>query len=161
MASTLGIEKVKDGRFHKVWKSIKDKINGYEALWICALLAVILAAIALYAFLHTHVWGLNMPANQEQWGQYGDFVGGVLGTLVAFVSVYYLVRTLQEQRDANIKVSANNENVAKMHILQQFDNNYQQLLRLYHEAVEDYAHGKEIGKKALGKWVCVSYPEKS
>jgi len=94
-----------------------------------------------------------MPANHEQWGQYGDFVGGVFGTVVAFVSVYYLVRTLKEQQAANLTVSENNSLVAHMHTIQQIENNFQKLLQLYNKAVGDYAFDNEKGKKALEKWV--------
>ena len=154
MESTSKLEKVKTGWFYDIWNTIKGKINGYEALFWCALIAIVLSLVTLCAFLRATSWGLCMPANQEQWGQYGDFVGGVLGTLAAFISVYYLVRTLKEQMNANVKVSENNEHVVKMNMVQQFDNNYQQLLQLYHKAVADYSFDKdEKGKKALERWV--------
>ena len=88
MESTSKLEKVKTGWFYDIWNTIKGKINGYEALFWCALIAIVLSLVTLCAFLRATSWGLCMPANQEQWGQYGDFVGGVLGTLAAFISVY-------------------------------------------------------------------------
>lgn len=68
-------------------KIIKDKFREYSVLVIIALLVLVLVIYAYFRF--------KGDADKTMWGLYGDYVGGFLGTIVAFLSVYYLVATLQ------------------------------------------------------------------
>lgn len=128
---------------------MRDLLPDYIGFICCVVLCLIVGGIALYAFHHTFKWGLSYPANHSQWGLYGDFIGGVLGTLVAIFSVYYLIRTLREQQQANERVSINYKDVAEVYQVQQFDNNYQHLIKLYQEAIGGYKHDNAIGRSAL------------
>jgi uncharacterized membrane protein len=95
-------------------KIIKDKFREYSVLVIIALLVLVLVIYAYFRF--------KGDADKTMWGLYGDYVGGFLGTIVAFLSVYYLVATLREQQRANVMVSKNNQEVAEVYLAQQFDN---------------------------------------
>ena len=108
-------------------KIIKDKFREYSVLVIIALFVLVLVIYAYFRF--------KGDADKTMWGLYGDYVGGFLGTIVAFLSVYYLVATLREQQRANVMVSNNNKEVAEVYLAQQFDNNYQHLIKLYQDAV--------------------------
>lgn len=124
-------------------KIILDKLKEYSVLAICALIILAFAFYAYYRF--------KGNADKALWGQYGDFVGGFLGTIVALLSVYYLVATLREQQRANERVSNNNKEVAEVYLAQQFDNNYQHLIKLYLDAISSYTIDTIKGREALKK----------
>ena len=128
---------------------MRDLLPDYIGFICCVVICLIVGGIAIYAFHHTFEWGVSYPADHSQWGLYGDFIGGVLGTLVAGFSVYYLIRTLREQQQANERVSINYKDVAEVYQVQQFDNNYQHLIKLYQEAIGGYKHDDAIGRSAL------------
>lgn len=128
---------------------MRDLLPDYIGFICCVVICLIVGGIAIYAFHHTFEWGVSYPADHSQWGLYGDFIGGVLGTLVAVFSVYYLIRTLREQQQANERVSINYKDVAEVYQVQQFDNNYQHLIKLYQEAIGGYKHDDAIGRSAL------------
>ena len=124
-------------------KLIKDKFGEYAVLTIIALIIFVLEFYAYFRF--------KGDADKTMWGQYGDFVGGFIGAIVALLSVYYLVATLREQQRANIIVSNNNKDLAEVYLAQQFDNNYQHLIRLYQDAVNSYSVENLNSREALNK----------
>ena len=128
---------------------MRDLLPDYIGFICCVGICLIVGGIALYAFHNTFQWKISYPADHSIWGLYGDFIGGVLGTLVAIFSVYYLIRTLREQQQANEKVSNNYKDVAEVYQVQQFDNNYQHLIKLYQEAIGGYRHNDATGRRAL------------
>lgn len=128
---------------------MRDLLPDYIGFICCVGICLIMGGVALYAFHHTYKWGISFPADHSLWGLYGDFIGGVLGTLVAVFSVYYLIRTLREQQQANERVSINYKDVAEVYQVQQFDTNYQHLIKLYQEAIGGYKHDDVKGRSAL------------
>lgn len=133
---------------------MRDLLPDYIGFICCVVICLIVGGIAIHAFHNTFQWSISYPADHSQWGLYGDFIGGVLGTLVAIFSVYYLIRTLREQQQANEKVSINYKDVAEVYQVQQFDNNYQHLIKLYQEAIGGYKYGEAIGRRALKLKIC-------
>ena len=91
------------------------------------------------------------------WGYYGEFIGGLLGTIVSIFNVYYLIRTLREQQSANEKVSKSNKDIAEVYLVQQFENNYQHLISLYKDAISGYKDDNLIGRGALKKKIDKMY----
>lgn len=74
-------------------------------------------------------------------GTYGDFIGGVIGTLVALYSAYLLVKTLGCQISVNSDVMDTNRNIVKTNntaiyqsFLQVFDNKFHTMFDNYKEA---------------------------
>lgn len=66
--------------------------------------------IALSLSIMILVWGgyyLNfgmggsLSAKTDVWGQFGDYVGGVLNPILSFISIYLLINSLSLQREAN------------------------------------------------------------
>ena len=115
----------------------------------CLLLFIAGCLGTLYAFHQHFDWGFSYPANHEQWGLYGDFIGGVLGTIVAIFSVYFLIQTLRAQVDANGKEFDNFKEMSVVYKAQQFNNNFNHLVKLYHDAIEGYKKDGAEGKDAL------------
>lgn len=45
--------------------------------------------------------GLNVSGDPAVWGQLGDYVGGILNPILSFISIIYLIYSLNLQREAN------------------------------------------------------------
>mgnify|MGYP000013624214 CR=1 FL=1 len=80
-------------------------------------------------------------------GTYGDFIGGVIGTLVALYSAYLLVKTLGCQISVNSDVMDTNRNIVKTNntaiyqsFLQVFDNKFHTMFDNYKEAKQAYRY---------------------
>lgn len=61
-------------------------------------------------FLIASVWGFyyfnfgingTLSQSSEVWGQFGDYVGGVVNPLLGFITIYLLIQSLTLQREAN------------------------------------------------------------
>lgn len=73
-------------------------------------------------------WTLG-PIDTAIWGQYGDLVGGFVGTIVALVGVLLLFETLKEQR--------------RIYTKQQVETRFFELLKLHRDNVtETHSKGK-------------------
>ena len=71
-------------------------------------------------------------------GTFGDFIGGVLGTLVALYSAYLLVRTLGNQLSVNSDVMDTNKKTIYQSFIQIFDNKFNTLFDIYRQAKQNY-----------------------
>ena len=72
-----------------------------------------------------HLFNPSYVVDDELLGAYGDFVGGVLGTIFALISILFLIRTFNQQREVTEKNQEQLEN-------QRFNDLFFELLRLYH-----------------------------
>ncbi|WP_421186995.1 hypothetical protein [Aeromonas enteropelogenes] len=45
--------------------------------------------------------GFNVSDDPAVWGQLGDYVGGILNPILSFISIIYLIYSLNLQREAN------------------------------------------------------------
>lgn len=96
--------------------------------------------------------------NSSLFANFGDFVGGVLGSIIAFYSVYMLVRTFQNQITTNANVVKANESsietnkntiesnkkIIEQTQLQIFDSRFNLLLSLYHKAIDSYVTNNQL-----------------
>ncbi len=71
------------------------------------------------------------------WGTFGDFFGGVIGTILTLISVIYVVKTFREQQ--------------KEAKTQRFNDMFFELLRVYQEQVEELCIKGKDGKEYCGK----------
>jgi len=111
-----------------------------------------LGACIVFFWQQWKTFGFSYPIDYNLFGTLGDFIGGILGTIIAFYSVYLLVRTFQNQietnasvtttnksvTDANKDVISTNKKIVRQSQLQIFDSRFNTLLDLYHKAVEAY-----------------------
>lgn len=119
---------------------------------ISALIIGIFFIILVCCFTWEFPFNINWPIAAERWGQFGDFFGGVIGTLITYLSILFLYKAYKEQRLANIeshetnsKISQQNKDLSLIetkHLyneqLQQFENKFNRLLMLYQEAISCY-----------------------
>ena len=50
------------------------------------LLAVFLAILGFFFFISHRYFSLAKPIDGAVWGEFGDFIGGVIGTIIAYIS---------------------------------------------------------------------------
>lgn len=97
----------------------------------------IMGAAFIIFFSGVFKWGrmivwkdVNYVADNELLGTFGDFIGGVLGTIFTIISTLLVVRTFWHQR----KVTKDNEK--EVHI-QRFNDLFFELLRIYQNEVNE------------------------
>lgn len=63
-------------------------------------LAIIILAAFFAGVVGVYIWkfGIKISTEQEVWGQFGDYLGGVINPAVGFITIILLVITLNTQR---------------------------------------------------------------
>lgn len=89
----------------------------------------IIISCVIFIWNHTiQVFDSKYSADTNILGTYGDFVGGVLGTIFTLISVLLVIRTFKEQQNVS---NQNNEQLE----VQRFNDLFFELLRLYQSEV--------------------------
>lgn len=136
----------------------ENKILFYTFICGAALSLIILLIVAWY-FCHNNIYygEKDWVVQHDVIGTYGDFIGGVLGTLVALYSSYLLVRTLGNQLSVNSDAMNTNKNIIATNNttiyqtnLQIFDNKFCAFFDNYKLAKLNYRHEtKRIHKQKV------------
>ncbi|PTV59132.1 hypothetical protein [Pseudomonas putida] len=124
------------------------------------LLAVVLTALLIAISLLTLFvikFGYAPSDSQESWGQFGDFVGGILNPLFSIIGLFALLHTIVLQSKElskstkELKASAKAlKRQNKHNARQQFDNNFFQLLTLNLSLISSvHLRGKVSGEAAF------------
>lgn len=130
--------------------------------WNWFLFVAILSTIAIVACFVLFLWkqavmfDWDASVNNELLGTLGDFVGGILGTLIAIYSIAMLVKTLNAQIDSNANMKDTNDNIIetnnaqiKLSIQQLFDNKFQVFFAQYRDTIAAYVDKDLTGRQAL------------
>lgn len=152
---------------------IDDKVTG-ESLKLDKIfyrygrLGLIVFCFVFLSTLICFIWKFPLfefdyPIDSERWGQLGDFFGGIIGTIITFLSVIFLYKAFKEQRLANVEAHEVNAEIIKqseqsvnLNRLQRFDANYCTLLNLYKDAIAGYKSSSElipVGKASMSNLV--------
>lgn len=115
-----------------------EKDANFTWLWVSVGIFLGFVIGVPFVFIFAHPWNFTCSADSAQWGQYGDFIGGLLGTAIALLSVYYLIKTLRKQIAANLAASNNNLVISNVNYLQQTDTKICHLIEFYKEVRESY-----------------------
>ncbi|WP_053842932.1 hypothetical protein [Paracidovorax avenae] len=75
-------------------KSLQDEINRWKLGIVGAASLAVVAYAAWFGLRH----GLILSDGPGTWGEFGDFLGGLLNPLVAFAAFYWLTRSVQLQK---------------------------------------------------------------
>lgn len=96
-----------------------------KIIWL--FFAVILIALLLFALYKVWIWenpvNRNYPIDYTAFGTYGDFFGGVIGTLFAIIGVVIVYFTFRNQSDSQLK--------------DQIESRFFELLKLHEKNVEE------------------------
>lgn len=91
------------------------------SLEIILVVCVASAAIAVHAYYKNfHLWGLSDQTNN--WGTFGDYIGGVVGTIFSFTGVVLIYLTFKRQQETSV--------------LQQFETTFFNLLNIQREMMK-------------------------
>lgn len=87
------------------WKLVKDyaKKNTMPLVLAGAVVTAFFIILAVFA-IYIHTFNGGLTANHERWGTFGDFVGGILNPILAFLSFIALLFTVALQ-SRDLKVS--------------------------------------------------------
>lgn len=132
--------------------------------------SVVIAVIILILFLWNQNYDSKLPIDTGLFGTYGDFIGGVLGTVIALYTAFLLVKTFLNQininRDiertnasvveannsiirANVKAEAASHRQFYQSELQLFDSKFRSFLYAYQNAINHYTNGVSNGRIAF------------
>lgn len=113
--------------------------------WATIALIVILLLCAVVFLWECPLFCWDCAIDAGRWGQFGDFIGGSLGTILTFLSIILLYKTFEAQREANRLTKSSNEQINEENKLQlewekdrQFEEKFHTLLALYREAAQAY-----------------------
>ena len=107
-----------------------DKLLMRKRFYIIVTLLFVGVFAYIFKWQHIlHFFDDEYVVNHELLGTYGDFIGGVLGTIFALISTLILIRTFNQQRAVTEK---NKEQIEK-YILENPDPSYQNIRFLYYD----------------------------
>lgn len=118
--------------------------------------AAVLAALFLIVSFVSK-FGVQPADAQEKWGQFGDFVGGILNPLFSITALFALLHTIvlqsQELKRSTKELKASAKALDKQnkyYSRQQFDSNFFQLLALQLELQKRFSTKNDIYKDIHG-----------
>ena len=152
----------------------KDLFKGMK--WIVGS-GIATALILFILFLLNQTYDTSLPFDTGIFGTYGDFIGGVLGTIVALYSAWLLIKTFHNQARINEDVKKTNASVISTNnsvietnksivaanakadaaaqkqyyltVLQTFDSKFNSFLESYHRAINAYSIDEKTGRTAF------------
>ena len=131
-------------------KEKNEKIFPFNLFWI-EIICLLIGGVSLVLFcIGRTLFNLGGAIDNEVWGQFGDFIGGIVGTLISYISVRLLVRNLREQMKSNQQQAESNSQNAKVFELQQFNEMFKLLFNQYQDTISNYRYGSDLtGQKAI------------
>lgn len=112
------------------------------------IISAILSAGMLYLFIfHERNVAIDEAVATDIVGQYGDFVGGVVGTILSIVLLYYTFGLQREDSKKN----------ARIYELQQLNDKFFKLMEIYNEQLKHLVYNDDDetyrGKEALHRYL--------
>lgn len=98
--------------------------------------------------IHQPWFRWNSAIDTTKWGTFGDFIGGILGTACAYVSLRLLVKNLKEQEKANEYLKASNDRNSEVFELQLIHENVSMLSNAYRQIIKGFKLNN--GKSGVG-----------
>lgn len=109
---------------------------------IAALGFVGLALSAAVLWFYWHVFGANLSDEHERWAQFGDYIGGILGSVFALLALIALLITLRlqskELKNSAIELRNSAEALKEQSqsiVIQNFENRFFNMLSLHNQNV--------------------------
>lgn len=117
---------------------------------ISTLLMVIVVALYFYQF------NTIFNGQQDAWGQFGDYIGGILNPLFSFTALCALLYTIKlqskELHESTEQLKRSAQALALQNdvlMRQQFEHTFFQLFELFNQLVRDINYNGYYGKKAI------------
>lgn len=131
-------------------KEKNEKVFPFNLFWI-EIICLLIGGVSLVLFcMGRTLFNWGGAIDNEVWGQFGDFIGGIIGTLISYISVRLLVRNLREQMKSNQQQAESNSQNAKVFELQQFNEMFKLLFNQYQDTISNYRYRAGFnGQKAI------------
>lgn len=100
----------------KIWEKVFTEKTGF--FLIVAGLFIIIGAIVAFIFFRS--WSFSSTIDEEIIGQFGDFIGGVVGTMFALAGVVLYYVALTEQRK-DLEINQHNISIQTAALTQQIE----------------------------------------
>lgn len=121
------------------------------------LIALGLILIAIPWMIKQDLW-YCAPINHELFGTYGDFVGGVIGTIFAAIAVYYAVKTYIKDKDKREREKIGNHfytmlakhNEYSYYLIENEEGYFSKQIRLFHSVLESCERNLKIKRSKKG-----------
>lgn len=108
--------------------------QGYDPkplIWV----AIIVAIVGMLFFAIHRFYSLARPIDGSLWGEFGDYIGGVVGTIIAYISIRLLVATLKTQTQSNDIATGASQRNTRATSLQLLTDQFKMMVDLYREAL--------------------------
>lgn len=126
----------------------KHRWGLYEGLLSFAV-GIFIFAIVIFSWADKSLFDFNYPIKFEKFGTFGDFIGGVVGTVFAFLNVHLLIKTIRLQNNANSQSEKSYAYVQKTENVRTMDTQINSLLSLYNSIVATISFHNKYGKEGL------------
>ena len=129
-----------EGQIKKTWiekceEYILDKANIIAFGLIGA--GIIIFIYYIIALLINGFWRWGKDINISETGEFGDFVGGFIGTIISAAGFLFLYLTLKDQREGS-------NNQRKSFEKERFESNFFELLKLHRDNVAALKYKKQV-----------------
>jgi hypothetical protein len=105
-------------------------------------LVIVLGLMILFTvFLYVWTFGTHLSQVKEEWGSFGDYFGGILGTILAALTIYLLYQTYSTQKE-----QLNTQR--KDFLVRYVDLQYDQIIK----DINEISYNNFKGSDALYKW---------
>lgn len=136
------VTKVENSKFNSKWE---NKLLVAE--WLMGISFI--CAIVLFC-IHQPWFVWANAIDTSKWGTFGDFIGGVLGTACAYISLRLLVKNLKEQEKSNDYLRESNNRSSEVSELQLVHEDISTLLESYNRVINTYKKSDDsIDQKAI------------
>ena len=89
----------------------ESEIISKGLFWGIIITCILIFGAMIILFSLNRKFDNEYPIDNGLFGTYGDFIGGVVGTIIAFYSAFLLVKTLQSQEKVNKNVIETNNSI--------------------------------------------------
>lgn len=122
--------KIDNSKFQSKWES--------KLFWAEITMGSAFVIFVILFCVHQPWLKWDYAIDNTKWGTFGDFIGGVIGTACAYISLRLLVKNLKEQEKANEYLKASNYRSSEVYELQLVHKNISSLSRLYRQIINGF-----------------------
>lgn len=130
-------------------------MNSSNGVKTFGIVAVILSFVAwgIIAWIYTNTFGFLVTDSHERWGQFGDFIGGLLNPTFGLLSFFALLYTLfYQSKELSLSTEALKEQGRELKV-QAFESTLFSMLNMCRERIDKFEIGDEstVGSRAVKK----------
>ena len=140
--------------------TVQDEAKLYKWLPIVSVSILVIAAVALLGSVAFYLFqfGGDLAASHSRWGEFGDYLGGILNPIFALLGLLALLFIIVLQscelrnstRELATSARALKEQSASLK-LQNFERTFFEMVRLHHDIVKDLDLVMSGGHKTVGR----------